>query len=312
MKKLPCPEQIKLSVVIPFCDDLQSLDRSLDAVLAESKRFGSTEVILVDNGSKLDYQSLTHRHEVRIITELEKLNSPYSARNRGIEVSKGGIIVLLDATCIPRPGWLAAGVSALDEKSADIVGGEVRFDINEESSTAEIYDALVNIRMKESIMTRQVAKTANLFIRRKVFEAIGLFAEGVRSGEDVGWTSRAVEYGFRLEFSSEAVVVKAPRRLREVLRKQWRVATWQPRIRRAAQGQTPKRNRVKRSLPRLIIPPGTLKKMMLERDDDFFSQFGHKIFQITFLHNFIRVWMFAGNVWGNIKLRKAKLVGRRV
>jgi len=88
---------------------------------------------------------------------------------------------------------------------------------------------LTNIRMRESVEKKK-AKTANLFVRREVFETIGLFPEGVRSGGDVRWTRRAVDEGYVLCFCQGARVWKAARPLRALLKKQWRVAKGQPAI----------------------------------------------------------------------------------
>ena len=79
----------------------------------------------------------------------------------------------------------------------------------ERPSVAELFDAMTNIRMREAIVFRKVAKTANLLVRRAVFEAIGPFPEGLRSGGDIRWTRQATAAGYQLVFCEAAMVNKA-------------------------------------------------------------------------------------------------------
>src|SRR5690606_14677185 len=150
-----------------------------------------------------------------------------SCRNRGIEIAKGAVIVLLDATCVPTEDWLFNGIKFLQETDADIVGGNVLFDFEGKMTAGKIYDSLTNIKMKESI-EKGIAKTANLFIKRSAFDKVGMFPEGIRSGADVRWTYRATSNGLKLMFCPEAVVMKPARGFKELIKKQWRVGSHQP------------------------------------------------------------------------------------
>src|SRR5690606_15321126 len=154
--------------------------------------------------------------------------------NRGIEIATGDIIILLDATCVPDSHWLMNGLTFINESQAGIVGGNVLFDFEGKVTGAKIFDSLTNIRMQESIENRGVAKTANLFIRREVFEIAGLFPEGVRSGADVRWTNKVSSLGLGIQFCVDAIVYKPARDFRELIKKQWRVGTHQPLIWREA------------------------------------------------------------------------------
>jgi glycosyltransferase involved in cell wall biosynthesis len=199
------------SVVIPVLNDSSALITTLPAVIAQigSRR---VEIIVVDNGSLDDSIQVAEHFGARVLREHLRRASPYSSRNRGIDVATGQVIILLDATCTPETGWFEAGMASLREKKATIVGGRVRFSFGSSKPTpAELFDSMVHVQMQESIEQHGCAMTANLFIHRDVFSRQGLFHEGIRSGEDLRWTKAAGQAGEVLVYCHEAVVRKPAR-----------------------------------------------------------------------------------------------------
>jgi glycosyltransferase AglE len=217
------------SVILPVFNNKEGLARALNAIANQTYPRDHFEIIVVDNGSYKSPRDVAEKYNAIYLEEHNNLNSPYSARNRGIEIAKGDIIALLDTTCTPIESWLSSGISAI-VAGADLVGGDVIFNINPSSSVGEIYDSLFNIQMKSSILKRGVAKTTNLFISKRVFSSIGYFPEGLRSGGDVSWSHLASRSGFKLVFSGNAKVYIMPRGFQSVIKKQWRVAKGQPLI----------------------------------------------------------------------------------
>lgn len=215
---------LSTSIIIPVFNDGHCLPDLVEQI--NRCRSGlEAELIIVDNGSTDGTEEVVYGlSRVKYLSESSQLKSPYSARNRGIEIANGEVIALLDATCMPSDGWLRKGLDCLKETRADIVGGAVLFDFEGKLTVAKFFDALTNIKMKESIEGRGVAKTANLFVKREVFEDVGMFPEGVRSGADVRWTGKATEMGKQLIFCPEAKVYKIARGFYDLIRKQWRVA----------------------------------------------------------------------------------------
>jgi glycosyltransferase involved in cell wall biosynthesis len=221
-----------VSIVIPTFNDSYYITQTLTSILNQFEKLNYRfETIVIDNCSTDNtIETIKAKFpDVLLLTEFQNTNSPYSCRNRGIEKSSGDVIILLDATCVPEPDWLVNGLEYLEKQKADIVGGNVLFDFEGKITSGKIYDSLTNIKMKESIQ-KGVAKTANLFIRRQVFSAIGNFPEGIRSGADVRWTYKATKAGMKMVFCESAVVKKPARGFKELLKKQWRVGIHQPLI----------------------------------------------------------------------------------
>lgn len=221
----------KVSIVIPVYNDASAIATTLSSLEKQNYPRDQYEMIVVDNGSTDDtVQTVKKFGSVILLYEHKNFSSPYSARNRGIETARGDIIVLLDATCLPDENWLSEGIKCLIREKAGIAGGNVVFDFEGRKTTAKIFDSITNIKMEESITERKVAKTANLFIDRKVFDNIGLFPEGVRSGADIRWTRKATGHGVKLIFCEKACVTKPARPFIELIKKQWRVGLAQPEI----------------------------------------------------------------------------------
>ena len=218
-----------VSILIPVFNDAADLRLTLAALKNQTYPEDQFAVIVVDNGSTDDSIKIAKSFEnVTVICEHQHKKSPYSARNRGLVVATGDVIALLDATCIPHEKWLVEAVSAMACQKADLLGGAVTFRYGSDSpTTAEWLDSIINIQMEDSILQRNVAKTANLFVRRSVFDAIGMFPEGLRSGGDVRWTRCATSAGFKLVYCNKAIVYKKARSLMALIKKQWRVGKGQ-------------------------------------------------------------------------------------
>lgn len=291
-----------VSIIIPVLNNNQGLERTLQAISSQTYPKELYEIIVVDNGSKDSPEKIASQFGAVFYRELSNLNSPYSARNRGLGLSKGDIIVLLDATCVPCQKWLEEGVKCIQE-GYDLVGGDIIFDIHFNSSIGELFDAFRNVRMMESIQKRQVAKAGNLFIRKIVFEKIGCFPEGIRSGGDIRWTSDAVQGGFKIGFCKDAKAQIAAKPILTLIKKQWRVAKAQPAIWTKETGYNKK---IFLKFVYLLVPrsPITFRKEMNEsRYKQFLCQ---KAFRLWILNCLISFIMKTGNIYGAINLQFKK------
>jgi glycosyltransferase involved in cell wall biosynthesis len=210
-----------VSVIVPVLNDPLRVRLCIEALLGQTYPKDRHEIIVVDNGSTDGTRASIARYPVTLVTEARR--GSYAARNAGLARARGEVIALTDADCCPVPRWIDAGLQALDAQDADLAGGHVDFLYSRHPSAAEIYDALSNMQQERSIRERQVAKTANLFVRARVFDTIGRFPDAMQSGGDVYWTRQATSRGFRLVYAPDAVVVHPTRRLGALLSKQYRV-----------------------------------------------------------------------------------------
>ncbi len=288
-----------VSVIIPVRNDAGGVRSCVEVLQRQSYSEDRIEILVVDNGSTDDTWEVISELGVRALRETSARNS-YAARNRGLVESTGEIIAFTDADCVPHERWVHAGVRALLEQGADLAGGRVRFDLGPRATGAEIWDSVTNMQMADSIRTRGVAKTANLFVRREVVDAIGAFPTAAPSGGDVAWTARATAAGFRLVYAADAEVRHPARRLGALVRKQIRVGVGQASLLGAGAGT--------RQALSLLMPlrPSDLRARLRDRGEEAASA------------NTVRVWTAAsicraataaGILWGLPRLRSRETGG---
>jgi Glycosyl transferase family 2 len=190
------------SVVITAWNSAATLPATL-AALAAQEIEGEYEVIVVDNGSEDGTGGLARAAPgpVRVVERDHGLAG--EARNDGAAVALGDVLAFTDADCYPEPGWLASGLRALEE-GADLVQGRVD---PEPGVAMGPFDRSLWVHSDDGLY-----QTANLFVRRSLFERIGGFEEvfddpSARAfGEDVwlGWRARRA--GARAAFCAAALV----------------------------------------------------------------------------------------------------------
>jgi glycosyltransferase involved in cell wall biosynthesis len=169
------------------------------------------EVIVVDDASD---PPLAHAH-----ARLDRPLGAYAARNAGLLAAGADAIAFTDADCIPDPGWLAAGLAAL--RTAPRAAG--RIEMIGGAGFVERLDRARFLR-QERYVAEGFGATANLFVRREVFDAVGPFDPRLRSGGDAELGRRATAAGFPILFAEDAVVRHPCRRTAlELLSKAHRV-----------------------------------------------------------------------------------------
>ncbi len=205
---------LHVTVVVPVRNAAATVGRCLDALAAQVGH-GDTDVVIVDNGSTDATRDVVraHRGDVRLV--IEPTVGSYAARNAGVAAARGDLIAFTDADCVPDPGWVAAGARAAE--GADLVAGGIRMTRSPHPGVAERYDRAVYLRQQDLVANAGWAVTANLFVRRAVFDAVGGFDPALPSSGDREFCHRATAAGFGLVYAPHAVVGHDPRtRIREI------------------------------------------------------------------------------------------------
>lgn len=215
-----------LSIIIPYQNNLKEVRDMLMSLESQSYPSDKIEILLIYNSSLkgLDRKTIPAAGEIQIVLLEEKkyLNSPYSARNRGLERTNGDIIVFIDANSTPDKNWLKNGIKFLLDKNYDLVAGRVDFDFGRKKTASKVVDSLTSINMEKAVKERGVAYTANLFVKKEVFRNIGIFEEQARSGGDVRLTRKANQAGYKIGFCEHAIVWKKARACRKLYQKKIR------------------------------------------------------------------------------------------
>jgi glycosyltransferase involved in cell wall biosynthesis len=199
----------QISVIVPAGNAEATVGRTL-AALAEQDFDGDFEVLLVDDASADATLAIAERAGVRVLRR-DTPGGPAGARNSGVAASSAPLIAFTDADCVPTPGWLTAITAAFER--ADLVRGPIRPDPGVERG---VFDRTLSVSEDSARF-----ETANLAVRRDLFESLGGFetfgaapgARGIRPGpgdghfgEDVVFGWRARRLGARICFAHDALV----------------------------------------------------------------------------------------------------------
>lgn len=252
-----------VSVVVPVRNAPQRIAACVEALLAQTYPGDKVQVIIVDNDSHDETPHVVESYPVIHVTETSA-HSPYSARNAGIAVATGEIVAFTDANCVAAENWVENGVQRLLDGGCDLVGGRVTFVFSPRPTLGEIVDAAINVDVEASIANHRACMTGNLFVRRTVFDEIGVFSPSIRSGGDMRWTRRASDAGFRLVYADDAEVFYPARSLAPLLRKQLRVGRGVPEVWASfGSSRLQMAGMIARGL--LPMPPGRLAALVRER-----------------------------------------------
>ncbi len=186
-----------VSVIVPARDAAGTLVHTLDALARQTVEH---EVVVVDDGSSDATAAVALEAGAKVVDGPRR--GAGAARNAGVAATAGEVLAFTDADCRPLPTWLEQGLAALE--GADLVQGRVQ--------------AVGGVPIGPFDRTLWVVRawglheSANLLVRRELFERVGGFPAGLEPqgtapfGEDTlfGWFAR--RGGARYRFSDDAVV----------------------------------------------------------------------------------------------------------
>ncbi|HWH45319.1 MAG TPA: glycosyltransferase [Thermoleophilaceae bacterium] len=209
-----------VAVIVPARNAERSLPDLVACLARQTLPRERFELIVVDDASTDGTAEVAR--EAATVVSVPVRSGSYVARNLGIERAGAPVLAFTDADCRPEPRWLEAGLEALSDPEAGLVGGHIEVPLSPDPTLAELIDA--RFLDQASMVAGGDAATANLFVRASVLASVGPFNARLTAGGDTEFTRRAVAAGHRLVYSREAAVVHPPRRrIRDVVRKTYRM-----------------------------------------------------------------------------------------
>jgi glycosyltransferase involved in cell wall biosynthesis len=197
--------RLDVSVVVPALNAATTIGDQLEALAAQVFD-GSWEVIVVDNGS-VDGTADVCRGlagflpRLRVVTCDERGTS--AARNAGAALADGDVLLFCDADDAVDARWVASMFEAL--RRSDAVGGAVENERLSPGRPEHLPRHPSRLPVVAGFLPRSL--TANLGVRRDVFEALGGFNREYDYGsDDTEFCWRLQLASYRLEYAPAAVV----------------------------------------------------------------------------------------------------------
>jgi glycosyltransferase involved in cell wall biosynthesis len=239
-----------VSVVIAARNSAAGMPELLSCLRNQTLPADQYEVIIVDDSSTDATAAAAAEGGFAIVPRTETRGGAYVARNLGLAHARGDVIAVTDADCRPTPDWLRHGLEDLDALDVDLVGGHIDVPLRRRPTAAELVDFCRYLDQKRALEEAGFGATANLFVRRRVFDEVGLFNDRVISGGDREFCLRATGAGFKIAYSPRAAIVHEPRlTAKELMRKCYRMGIGRAQMH--AHGEGPAANR-----PRIWSSPG--------------------------------------------------------
>jgi len=207
MKNLP-----RASIIVPAFNAAGTIGDCLEALLAQDYPADRLEIIAVDNRSTDGTADVMCRYPVRVVEE-RRTQSSYAARNAGLAVAQGSVLLFTDADCLPDRSWARMLAAALEDENAGGAAG--RIEAAPATTLVERFQIESDVLDAARAFTTPAlpfAQTANAAYRRVVFERVGLFDPMLVSGGDLDFSWRVQRAGWGLAYVPTAIVRHRHRR----------------------------------------------------------------------------------------------------
>jgi hypothetical protein len=246
--------RVKATVIVPTYRDWDNLAVCLRALAAQDIDPDTFEVIVANNNLEDAVPDFIQLEDNMRVIWVEKPGS-YAARNAALKLAQGEVVFFTDSDCQPARHWLSSGLSRFEaDDGCQRIAGRVKVSPASGSWNGwSAYDSVFRLRQEEYV-PRGAAVTANLAVRKSVFEGVGPFNEERFSGSDMDWNRRASAAGVPIVLDNEMWVLHPARETyAECASKARRIA--------GARFVAKKGNPVKQRMPRLKYVLPSIKEL---------------------------------------------------
>ena len=202
---------MKYSIVVPVFNRPDEVDELLDSLTRQSLK--NFEVVIVEDGSKKPCKDVCDKYaDILDLHYYYKDNSgPGQSRNYGVERAQGDYVLILDSDVVLPEGYLQAIEDELQGDPAEAFGGpdaaHPSFTPVQKAISYSMTSFFTTggIRGGKAKLDKFYPRSFNMGIRRDVYQQLGGFSK-MRFGEDIDFSYRIVEAGFRPRLFPEAWV----------------------------------------------------------------------------------------------------------
>jgi glycosyltransferase involved in cell wall biosynthesis len=185
----------RVSIIIPAYNAAATIAASVQSI--QNQTFKDWELLIINDGSTdntLECLESFTANEPRIQVISHSNQGVSATRNLGINQTKGEFIAFLDADDLWLPDKLTSHLQHMEaEPNLGVSFGRADFITPTGQSTGQIStSALQDLKLIDLLCENPTTTTSNLFVRRRVFEQVGLFATDMSFAEDLEWLCRSL------------------------------------------------------------------------------------------------------------------------
>jgi len=178
---------VKVSVIVPTFNSAKTIEDTLKSVIAQN--WADLQIIIQDGGSGDDTKSIVAKYPTALLGWRSEPDSGiYDAMNKGINRATGEIIAILNSDDAWLPGTLERVVSVFSRNpDVGVVSGSI--EVWEDSPGG------ARVVLKSSLLHLHKGLTVQhpaTFVRRNVYERVGLFNTCYRIGADYEFVLRCL------------------------------------------------------------------------------------------------------------------------
>ncbi len=183
-----------VSIIIPTLNEENFLPLLLNSIKSQS--FSDYEIIVSDGGSQDSTKNITLANNCLWVIDTEH-HHPSWQRNNGAAISRGDILLFLDADTILQDGFLEKVIKEFEGKNLFGAGFYIKFNPNK--SSYNIYSGLYNFFCFWRQYFAPASIGAGIIARREGHELIKGFDTEIYVAEDYDYCYRLSRHGkFRM------------------------------------------------------------------------------------------------------------------
>ena len=201
---------MKYSIVVPVYNRPDEVDELLESLSNQIQK--DFEVIIVEDGSVKTCKDVCGKYaDILVLHYYAKENSgPGQSRNYGAERARGEWLIILDSDVVLPKGYIKAIDSAITTDTVAFGGSDTAHPSFTPIQKAISYSMTSffttgGIRGGKAKLDKFYPRSFNMGIRRDVYQQLGGFSK-MRFGEDIDFSYRIVEAGYRPQLFPEAWV----------------------------------------------------------------------------------------------------------
>ncbi|HLG31359.1 MAG TPA: glycosyltransferase [Candidatus Brocadiales bacterium] len=216
-----------VSIIIPVYNGEKTLARCLTSLQSQTISRDKYEIIVVDDGSKDGTRKVAEGFAVTVISQ--KNQGPAAARNLGVKMSKGDIVLFIDADCAAAPNWIEEMTKPFS--NPDIVGVKGTYKTTQQDLLARFVQ--LEYEEKYERMKRfpyiDFIDTYSAGFRKDIFQKYGGFNTSFPTAtvEDQEFSFRLAKDGHKMVFQPDAFVYHTHQStLKGYMRRKFWIAYW--------------------------------------------------------------------------------------